>query len=190
MKALKALALAGLVMIAAVSPSHALIIKGDPGGIIVDFIKKYSDIRDSGERIVVDGECVSSCTIFLGLVPKQNYCITPNASLGFHTASLRETEPDGTVKYTHAEEFSAMMWNLYPGKVRSLLKRIGWNGDNAEIAHPQIVYSGRASCTSWASDTAGRETFRDPKETPGSAATSGDHQGRHLRISARPLGSS
>lgn len=142
MKALKALALAGLVMIAAVSPSRALIIKDDPGGIVVDFVKKYSDIRDRGERIVVDGECDSSCTIFLGIVPKQNYCITPNAKLGFHTASLREQHPDGTVKYSHAEEFSALMWNLYPGKVRSLLKRIGWNGDDPEIAHPQIVYVG------------------------------------------------
>lgn len=139
MKALKALALAGLVMISAVSPSRALIIKGDPGGVIVDFVKKYADIRDSGEKVVVDGACASSCTLFLGLVPPKNYCITPNAKLGFHTASLKVPQGDGTAKYTHAVEFSALMWNIYPGNVRALLKRIGWNGDDPKIAHPAIV---------------------------------------------------
>ncbi|WP_354213238.1 MULTISPECIES: hypothetical protein [unclassified Bradyrhizobium] len=43
-------------MTAAVLPSHALVIKDDPGGVIVDFVKKYSDIRDRGEKIVDDGE--------------------------------------------------------------------------------------------------------------------------------------
>lgn len=142
MKALKSLALAGLLMIHAVTPSHALVINNDPGGVIVDFVKKYSDIRDRGEKVVVDGECDSSCTLFLGILPKQSYCATPNALLGFHTASTRETLPDGTVKYEHAEEFSVLVWNLYPGKVRRLLKRIGWNGDDPKVAHPEIVYVG------------------------------------------------
>jgi hypothetical protein len=142
MKALKALALAGLVMPAAVVPSHALIIKDDTGGVIVDFVKKYSDIRDRGEKVVVDGECDSACTIFLGIVPKENYCVTANAKLGFHTASTRIQLKNGRVKYEHAEEFSALMWNLYPGEVRKVLKRVGWSGDDASIAHPGIVYLG------------------------------------------------
>ncbi|MGX9944889.1 hypothetical protein ACTG4Q_20720 [Bradyrhizobium denitrificans] len=142
MKALKALALAGLVMIAAVSPSRALVIKNDEGGVIVDFVKKYSDIRDRGEKVIVDGECDSSCTIFLGIVPKKNFCITQNAKLGFHTALLRTVESDGSVSWSHAAEFSALMWNLYPGYIRAHLKRVGWNGDDASIAHPQIVYVG------------------------------------------------
>lgn len=141
MKAL-ALALAGLVMTAAVSPSHALVIEKDPGGVIVDFVKRYSNIRDSGEKVVVNGECDSSCTIFLGIVPKKNVCITSNAKLGFHTASLRTVEPDGSVTWSHAEEFSALMWNLYPGRFRAYLKRVGWNGDDPKIAHPDIVYVG------------------------------------------------
>lgn len=140
MKALKALALAGLVMISAVSPSHALIIKKDDGGIIVDYVKKYSNIRDSNEIVVVDGECDSACTLFLGIVPRKNYCITPNAKLGFHTASVRGKTLTGKVKYTHAPEFSELMWNIYPSRIRSFLKIVGWNGDDSNIAHPQIVY--------------------------------------------------
>ncbi|WP_439357818.1 hypothetical protein [Bradyrhizobium sp. DASA03007] len=143
MKALKALALAGLVMISAVSPSQALVIKNDPGGVIVDFVRKYSDIRDSNEIVVVDGECDSACTLFLGIVPRKNYCITPNAKLGFHTASEKSTNRlTGKIRYTHAPEFSALMWNLYPARIRTFLKVVGWNGDDAEIAHPQIVYLG------------------------------------------------
>jgi hypothetical protein len=140
MKALRTLALAGLVMIAAVSPSSALVINDDPGGVIVNFVKKYSDIRDSGEKVVIDGECDSACTLVLGIVPKQNYCITPNAKLGFHTASLKVPQGDGTAKYSHAAEFSELIWNMYPGNVRALLKRIGWNGDDPNVAHPEIVY--------------------------------------------------
>jgi hypothetical protein len=140
MKALKILALAGLMLTAAVMPSRALVINDDEGGVIVDFIKLYSDIRDTGEKIVVDGECDSSCTLFLGLVPKQNYCVTPNAKLGFHTASVRHSWPDGSIAYTHASEFSALMWNMYPGNIRAILKKVGWNGDDPTIAHPQIVY--------------------------------------------------
>jgi hypothetical protein len=142
MKALQSLALAGLMMAAAVVPSHALTIEYDPGGVIVDFVKKYSDIRDRGEKVVVDGECDSACTIFLGIVPKENYCVTANAKLGFHTASVRIVEKGGKVHFEHAEEFSALMWNLYPGEVRKVLKRVGWNGDDPTIAHPQIVYLG------------------------------------------------
>lgn len=142
MKALKALALAGLVMIAAVSPSHALVIKNDEGGVIVDYVRKYSNIRDTNEIVVVDGECDSACTLFLGIVPRKNYCITPNAKLGFHTASVRTKTLTGKVKYTHATEFSALMWNLYPSRIRSFLKVVGWNGDDPTIAHPQIVYLG------------------------------------------------
>ena len=48
--------------------------------------------------------------------------------------------PDGSFRYEHAEEFSVLVWNLYPGKVRRLLKRIGWNGDDPKVAHPEIVY--------------------------------------------------
>jgi hypothetical protein len=140
MKALKALALAGLVMISAVSPSHALVIKKDDGGIIVDFVKKYSNIRDSAEKVVVDGECASACTLFLGMVPRRNYCITPNARLGFHTASLKKKWADGTVTYSHAAEFSALMWGMYPATIRAYLKVVGWNGDDDSIPHPAIVW--------------------------------------------------
>jgi len=141
MKALK-LALTGLLMLCALSPAqaNALIIKKDYGGIVVDFVKKYSDIRDRNEKVIVDGECDSSCTLFLGIVPKQNYCVTPNAKLGFHTASLRTARVNGTFVFTHAAEFSALMWNIYPGRVRSYLKKVGWNGDDYDIAHPDIVY--------------------------------------------------
>jgi hypothetical protein len=140
MNALKSIALAGVMVLSAWLPASAVVvIQKDNGGIIVDYIKKYSDIRDSGERIIVDGECHSACTLFLGLVPKENYCITDRALLGFHTATLRQTQPSGKVRVTHAAEFSAMMFYSYPGIVREMLKSLGWDGEQSDVPHPEII---------------------------------------------------
>ena len=34
-------------------------IVGDPGGEVSSYIQKYDEIRDSGQRIVIDGPCLS-----------------------------------------------------------------------------------------------------------------------------------
>ena len=145
MKALKSLALAGLMMALALTPSNALTIEHDEGGVIVDYIKQYSDIRDSGESVIINGECVSACTLVLGIVPKHKVCVTPNAVMGFHSASVRvpifgKNKKLVGFSYAHAQEFSAMMWNLYPGVVRDKLKVLGWNGDRPQEPHPDIVW--------------------------------------------------
>ena len=141
MKVLK-LALAGLLMLCALSPAPAKsVIPDDPGGVIVDFVSKYSDMRDSEEKIVIDGECVSACTVLLGLLRPENICATPNAVLGFHSASLRIVEKDNSIRYEHAPEMSKLMFGMYPGKVRALLKRNGWDGaSDVNNAHPAIIW--------------------------------------------------
>jgi hypothetical protein len=141
MKALK-LALAGLLMLCALSPAPAkTVITYDEGGVIVDFIKKYSDMRDRGEKVVVDGPCISSCTLLLGLLRPENYCATDSAVFGFHSASLKiKPGDDKPPVFQHASEMSTLMFDLYPGKVRSLLTRLGWNGDKQDNAHPEVIW--------------------------------------------------
>ncbi|MEH2517459.1 hypothetical protein V1279_003032 [Bradyrhizobium sp. AZCC 1610] len=140
MNALKSIALAGAMLLSAWLPASAVVvIQKDNGGIIVDYVKKYTDIRDSGERIIVDGECWSACTLFLGLVPKENVCLTDRAVLGFHSATTRQQMPGGKVKVSHAVEFSALMFSLYPSELRRMLKVMGWDGDQPEIPHPDFV---------------------------------------------------
>ncbi|MGC0389332.1 hypothetical protein [Bradyrhizobium sp. USDA 241] len=140
MNSLVRLALAGLLALASVPASATVFVANDPGGKIVDYIQKYSALRDTGEKVVVAGECVSACTYFLGLLPKSQFCTTPEAMLGFHSASVKTVYDDGRVEYTHAVEMSALIWRLYPKNVQRILKRLGWNGDRAEIPHPAVVW--------------------------------------------------
>ena len=43
-------------------------------------------LRSSGERVVIDGPCLSACTMVLGVIPRDRICVTPRARLGFHAA--------------------------------------------------------------------------------------------------------
>ena len=41
----------------------------DHGGFVEDYKTRYAKIRDSGERVIIDGVCNSACTLVLGIVP-------------------------------------------------------------------------------------------------------------------------
>src|SRR5579872_6431292 len=59
----------------------------DPGGEVSSYIQKFEDVRASGERVVIDGPCLSACTLLTGLIPRDHICVTHRALLGFHAAS-------------------------------------------------------------------------------------------------------
>jgi hypothetical protein len=137
MKILFSLALAGMLALGSVPASADIVIKDDDGGIIVDYVRKYEDIRSSGEKVVISGYCASACTLFLGMLPKQQFCFERGSKLGFHSASAKL--PDGS--FQHASEFSQLMFNLYPPKVRRIVKRLGWDGDKPQVPHPDLVWA-------------------------------------------------
>jgi hypothetical protein len=58
----------------------------DFGGHVDQYKKRYAEIRDRGERVIIDGICNSACTLVLGIVPLNKICVTPRASMGFHQA--------------------------------------------------------------------------------------------------------
>ena len=62
-------------------------IVGDPGGEVTAYLQKYRQIRDSGQRVVIDGACLSACTLLTGIIPHDRICVTRRAMLGFHAAS-------------------------------------------------------------------------------------------------------
>src|SRR5258708_14083742 len=79
--------LAALFVVAGIGASNAGIrIAQDPGGRIETYVGKYQGVRSSGERLIIDGSCVSACTIVLGTVPHDRICVTSRARLGFHAA--------------------------------------------------------------------------------------------------------
>lgn len=60
----------------------------DEGGLIYPpvYQQAWATIARRGIRVRIDGECTSACTTVLGIVPRENVCVTPQARFGFHKA--------------------------------------------------------------------------------------------------------
>jgi hypothetical protein len=82
---LVALALAWVFYSAERSKSD-VVIKNDRGGDVLRYYAKYQYLQARGERVVIDGDCLSSCTLVLGLIAKNQRCFTRKARFGFHAA--------------------------------------------------------------------------------------------------------
>ena len=105
-----------------------VLIKNDGGGDIYQYIAKYLSLQWSGERVVIDGECLSACTLALGLLSKQQRCFTTEARLGFHAAFTESGKaqvgnPLGT----------DIFWMIYPAKIRRWISEHG--GLNAKVIY-------------------------------------------------------
>jgi hypothetical protein len=89
-------------------------ILASPGGQVGMFIDLFEKVRNSGERVVIDGPCLSACTLVLSMVPSERICVTRRAVLGFHAA--RSMDRRGRL---YAEpEASKLVLEAYPGPVR------------------------------------------------------------------------
>jgi hypothetical protein len=110
----------------------------DGGGRVTDYIERYSALRISGGRVVIDGLCVSACTLVTGLMPDDRLCVTPFAQLAFHSAA--QINPM-TGERAHSSEGTRLVWNLYPAKVRAALLAKQWNGEDKVVnEHPDLIY--------------------------------------------------
>src|ERR1700704_5657105 len=58
----------------------------DAGGQIGPYLERLVALRNSGERVIIDGPCLSACTMVLGVIPRERICMTGRARLGFHAA--------------------------------------------------------------------------------------------------------
>jgi hypothetical protein len=92
-----------------------------PGGQVGPFLDMFDKVAASGERVVIDGPCMSACTLVLSVVPSERICVTRRAVLGFHAA--RSIDRRGRV---YAEpEASELVLEAYPGPVRDWIIRRG-----------------------------------------------------------------
>ena len=116
------LALAALALCTAIVPARADVrILSSPGGEVGPFLELFERVRESGERVVIDGPCLSACTLVLSVVPSERICVTSRAVLGFHAA--RSIDRRGRV---YAEpEASQLVLEAYPGPVRDWIIRRG-----------------------------------------------------------------
>jgi len=96
-------------------------ILASPGGQVGPFLDLFEEVRRSGERVVIDGPCLSACTLVLSMVPSERICVTRRAVLGFHAA--RSIDRRGRM---YAEpEASELVLEAYPAPVRSWIERRG-----------------------------------------------------------------
>jgi hypothetical protein len=113
-------ALASVLMTCAASADVR--ITNDPGGEVSSYVQKFQQMRASGERIVIDGPCLSACTLLTGLVPRDHVCVTSRAVLGFHAASYYD---DASQSLVPTREGSRVVMRLYPAEIRSWINRHG-----------------------------------------------------------------
>jgi hypothetical protein len=116
------LALMALVCACLSAPARAEVrILASPGGEVGPFLDLFEKLRNSGERVVIDGPCLSACTLVLSMVPGERICVTHRAVLGFHAA--RSIDRRGRL---YAEpEASKLVLEAYPGPVRDWIVRRG-----------------------------------------------------------------
>jgi hypothetical protein len=113
---------AALVALAGADPALAdMHIRQDPGGRIQAYLYRYATVRQSGQRVIVDGPCLSACTILLGTIPKDRICVTARASFGFHAAWV--PTPQGALAASALGD--RLLWANYPPPVRAWITRHG-----------------------------------------------------------------
>lgn len=98
-----------------------VLIKNDGGGDIPQYIAKYLNLQLRGERVVIDGDCLSACTLALGLLPKEQRCFTKEARLGFHAAWIGY----GTPWISDEPLGTGVFWLTYPAEIRRWISRHG-----------------------------------------------------------------
>jgi hypothetical protein len=117
---------AAAAVILVLPASAAMRITGDRGGRLITYAERFEAARASGERIIIDGECLSACTLAIAILPRGQVCATPNAVLGFH-AAWQPTASGGRVLSPVATK---AMYDVYPANVRGwIARRGGLSGD-------------------------------------------------------------
>ena len=125
---------ATVVVLSVTSASATMRISEDRGGQIGHYLQTFAVLRSTGENVVIDGNCLSACTLVLGLVPRERICATQHARFGFHAAWMpdRDGQPVTSPLGTQA------LWNIYPASVRRWISRHGG------LSRKMIYLEGRA----------------------------------------------
>ncbi len=110
-----------LILVAAAPALADVRIVSSSGGVVGSYLDYFSRVRKSGERVIIDGPCLSACTLVLSTVPRSRICVTPRAILGFHAPTI--IDQDGR-RYWSREATKAVTAS-YPASVQAWIKRHG-----------------------------------------------------------------
>lgn len=121
LRALRTLAILAVLALCATPLRASVRILASPGGEVGPFLHLFEAVRDSGERVIIDGPCLSACTLVLSIVPSNRICVTRRAILGFHAA--RSVDRRG--RFYAEPEASKVVLDAYPAPVRAWIIRRG-----------------------------------------------------------------
>jgi hypothetical protein len=107
--------------VSSTSTSAAVRIVSDYGGQIGPYLEQFAALRHSGERVIIDGPCLSACTMILGVIPRDRICVTPRARLGFHAA----WNPGDDGAPIRSNGGTQLLMEIYPQHVRQWIARRG-----------------------------------------------------------------
>jgi hypothetical protein len=114
--------LAAMLLLVVLVPASAEVrIISSPGGEVTQYLRLFAVVRATGERVVIDGPCLSACTLLLSTIPNNRICVTSRAVLGFHAA--RAVDEYGRV-YA-APDATRVVNATYPPAVRAWIRRHG-----------------------------------------------------------------
>ncbi|HUI94194.1 MAG TPA: hypothetical protein VLX44_00445 [Xanthobacteraceae bacterium] len=103
-------------------PAQATVrITDDMGGLMTEYASRFASLRASGEKVVIDGPCYSACTMLLGMLSRDQVCVTPNAVLGFHAAWNFDDSGRRVTSVGATQE----LIDIYPQLIRSWIARRG-----------------------------------------------------------------
>jgi hypothetical protein len=133
---------AAAVALSVTSASATMRIADDRGGQIGRYLEAFTTVRLSGERVVIDGNCLSACTLVLGLVPHERICATHRARFGFHAAWM----PDLDGRPVTSSLGTQALWNIYPPSVRRWISMHGGLSGNMIFMQGRDLNGIVASC--------------------------------------------
>jgi hypothetical protein len=178
------LATAAVAVAAVISSSSAhatMRLANDPGGLIAAYQHRFDRAREAGEHVIIDGSCLSACTLAIGLVPKENVCATAKAVLGFH-AAWQPTRYGGRAVSVPATQH---MMNIYPPELQ------GWINSHGGLTPHMIFLKGTElseivpACSE--ADVATAQQIAATHTRASHAAPMRFARSHHRRVYARPM---
>ncbi len=144
------LAAAILSALTVTSASAMVVLSDDKGGKMEEYTARFQQMRNSGETVVIDGTCLSACTMVLSLVPRNRVCATPNAVLGFHAAWMYDNFGNRVASASGTRD----LMKTYPAAVRAWIEGNGGLKPNMMYLRGRALAAIVAPCDNAASHSA------------------------------------
>jgi hypothetical protein len=135
--------LLALLFVGLLTPAAADVrIRSSAGGEVGSYLALFEVVRESGQRVIIDGPCLSACTLVLSLVPKSRICVTRRAVLGFHAA----VEVDQAGRRYDASAATRVIGGTYPAPIRHWITQHGGLSGKLLLLHGRELTSMYPSC--------------------------------------------